>query len=522
MRRFRSTLYLHVGSNPKPCRHYRPGGFPMVMGNMREKRFIQIVLWILIVAFVGTIFIAWGMKSYGDKSLTGDPNVVASVGNQKVSYNEFYKAMENYNEQLESAGCETNSPENKQVRLKVLDGLIDQAVLRETATRMGLQVSEDEVAANIMREQAFLDQNRKFSKEQYLKVLEANNLTAKDFEDGLRQNLLTQRVRSILKESVIYTPDELERFGHLINRDLKASYITLDPKSFEKSVTVTTDLLRRYFEDHHDQWDKPERAKLRHILLAFGPEAGATEKADLSKKVEDIRKQIADKKITFADAVKKYSQDPGSKTKGGELGWVNRGMMVAPFEDAAFKLAKGELSKPVTTQFGIHLIQLEDYDKGKKAVFDASRAIVEKNYRETEGAKKMQGLLLRFMLRLESGKKLADAAAELKLDVKQTDWFNRTKGFKEWKNTQHVADQLAQKQLGEWDGPAKVGTVEAVFEIAAEKENAITQQDLLKEQAELQSRYNQILQDRWSKNFFEKERTNLKVKINMKDEVASN
>jgi peptidyl-prolyl cis-trans isomerase D len=494
----------------------------MVMGSMREKRFIKIVLWVVIAAFVGTIFIAWGMKSYGDKTLTGDPNVVAKVGNQKIEYTDLYKAMENYNEQLDSAGCESNSPENKQVRLKVLDSLIDQAVLRETALRMGLQVSEDEVAANIMREQAFLDQNRKFSKDQYLKVLEANNLTAKDFEDGLRRNLLSQRIRSIMKESVIYTPDELQRFGDLLNRDLKAHYVALDQKVFEKSVTVTTENLRRYFEDHHEQWDKPERAKLRHILLAFGPEAGATEKAELSKKAEDLKKQIAEKKITFADAAKKYSQDPGSKDKGGELGWVNRGMMVASFEDAAFKLAKGELSKPVTTQFGIHLIQLEEYDKGKKAVFEASRAVIEKSYREAEGAKKMQGLLLRFMLRLESGKNMTTAASELKLDMKQTDWFNRTKGFKEWKNSQHAADQLAQKQLGEWDGPVKLGTVNVVFEIAEEKAKPAAQEDLLKEQGELQNRYTQILQDRWLKNFFEKERSNLKVKINMKDDLASN
>jgi len=494
----------------------------MVMGSMREKRFIKIVLWVVIAAFVGTIFIAWGMKSYGDKTLTGDPNVVAKVGNQKIEYTDLYKAMENYNEQLDSAGCESNSPENKQVRLKVLDSLIDQAVLRETALRMGLQVSEDEVAANIMREQAFLDQNRKFSKDQYLKVLEANNLTAKDFEDGLRRNLLSQRIRSIMKESVIYTPDELQRFGDLLNRDLKAHYVALDQKVFETSVTVTTENLRRYFEDHHEQWDKPERAKLRHILLAFGPEAGATEKAELSKKAEDLKKQIAEKKITFADAAKKYSQDPGSKDKGGELGWVNRGMMVASFEDAAFKLAKGELSKPVTTQFGIHLIQLEEYDKGKKAVFEASRAVIEKSYREAEGAKKMQGLLLRFMLRLESGKNMTTAASELKLDMKQTDWFNRTKGFKEWKNSQHAADQLAQKQLGEWDGPVKLGTVNVVFEIAEEKAKPATQEELLKEQGELQTRYTQILQDRWLKNFFEKERSNLKVRINMKDDLAGN
>jgi peptidyl-prolyl cis-trans isomerase D len=494
----------------------------MVMGSMREKRFIKIVLWVVIAAFVGTIFIAWGMKSYGDKTLTSDPNVVAKVGNQKIEYTDLYKSMENYNEQLDSAGCETNSPENKQVRLKVLDSLIDQAVLRETALRMGLQVSEDEVAASIMREQAFLDQNRKFSKEQYLKVLDANNLTPKDFEDGLRRNLLSQRIRSIMKESVIYTPDELQRFGDLLNRDLQAHYVALDQKSFEKSVTVTTENLRHYFDDHHDQWDKPERAKLRHILFAFGPEAGATEKAEMSKKAEDLSKQIAEKKITFAEAAQKYSQDPGSKNKGGELGWVTRGMMVASFEDAAFKLAKGELSKPVTTQFGIHLIQLEEYDKGKKAVFESSRAMVEKNYRETEGAKKMQGLLLRFMLRLESGKKMALAASELKLDMKQTDWFNRTKGFKEWKNSQHVAGQLAQKQLGEWDGPVKLGTVNVVFEISDEKAKPNTQEELLKEQGDLQDRYIQLLQDRWLKNFLEKERSNLKVRINMKDDVASN
>jgi peptidyl-prolyl cis-trans isomerase D len=490
----------------------------MVMGNMREKRFIKIVLWFVIAAFVGTIFIAWGMQNYASKTGNDDPNTAAIVGKQKVSYDEFYKAMENFNQQLEMAGCEPSSPENRQVRSKVLQSLIHQAILRDLADRMGLQVTNEEVAASIMREQAFLDQNRKFSKEQYLKVLEANNLTVQSFEEGLRQNLLNQRVRTLLNESVLYTPGELQRFGDLLNRELKAQYVSLDQASFEKTLTVTTEILRRHFEDNQDQWNKPERAKTRHILFSFGPEAGATEKATLTQKAEDLRKQLVDKKTTFAEAAKKFSQDPGSKDKGGELGWVSRGMMVAPFEEAAFKLAKGEISKPVTTQFGIHLIQLTDYEKEKKAVFETFRVQVEKNYRETEGAKKMQGLLLRLALRLENGKKLAEAAAELKLKIQETAWFTREKGLKEWKDSKTAATKLAEKHLGEWEGPLKLGKSSVVFEITEEKNVAAKQEQLLKDQGMLQTRYTEVLKERWMNDFLDKERARLKVKVRMKDE----
>lgn len=490
----------------------------MVMGSMREKKFIQVVLWVVIAAFVGTIFIAWGMKSYATKSGNDDPNTAAVVGHQKVSYDEFYKAMENFNSQLESAGCDPTSPEFKQVRRKVLDGLVDDAILRETAAKLGLSVSNEELAANIMREQAFLDSNRRFSKERYLQVLESNNLTSDQFESGLRQNILNQRIRGVLNESVLYTPAELQRFGTLLHRDLKARYVALDPAVFEKSVTLSHDNLERYFEDNQDRYNKPERAKLRHILLQAGPEAGATELAGLAKQAADLRQQILSKKITFAEAAKKFSKDPGTKDKGGELGWVTRGMMVAPFENAAFKLAKGELSQAVTTQFGVHLIQLEDYDKGKKATLESIRPQLEKDYRKSEGTKKLQGLLLRLALRLQDGKSLTDAAKELNLPVKETAWFNRAGGLKEWKGSKDAAETLAEKQLGDWDGPLQVGKMEAVFEISAEKSSPVKTEDLMKEMGDLQARYVELLKRRWMEDFFTKEKAELKVKIRLKDD----
>jgi len=491
----------------------------MVMANMRDKRFIQIVLWVVIAAFIGTIFIAWGMKSYGDKTGVTDPNTAASVGDQKVSYDQFYKAAESYNDTLEAAGCQASSPEYRQVRRKVLDSLINQAILRETAQKMGLQVSKEEIIANIMREQAFQDQNRKFDKEQYVRVLEANNLTPDQFESGLRENLINQRIRGILDESVIYTPSELQRFGDLLNRELRAKYVALDQTAFEKAVKVDADSLRRYFEDNQDRYNKPERAKLRHILLATKGEIAA-DMVTLTQKAEDLRKQLAAKKLTFTEAAKQYSQDPGTKDKGGELGWVQRGMMVEPFEVAAFRLAKGEISKPVTTQFGVHLIQLEDYDKGSKAVLANIRAQVEKEYRASEGSKKMQGLLLRLALRLEDGKKLADAATELGLKVQETAWFTRASGLKEWKDSKYAADSLLEKQLGEWEGPLRIGKNSVVFEISEEKNIAAKPEQLLKQQAELQSRYTALLKDRWMKDFYENQRAKLKIKINARDEAT--
>jgi len=485
----------------------------MVMASMREKRFIQIILWSLIVAFVATIFVAWGMKNTLGETRK-DPNVVAEVGESQVTYTELNQALQPYNEQMAANGDDSQSADNKLIRKRVIDGLVDQAILRETGRTMKLTVPDEELQAALQREPAFQDENRRFNKDRYLQALQGANLRPEEFEESLRQSILAQKIRAVLQDSVLYTPPEVARFADRISRDLKAQYVPFDAVKMGQSLKSTDADLNRYFEDHRSRWDKPERAKLRHILLTVGDKSTPEEVESAKKTLEGYRKQILEKKSTFADLAKRFSQDTGSGKKGGELGWITRGMTVPDFEDAAFKLAKGEMSQPVKTQFGYHLIQLEDYEKAKRATLASVRPEVEKAWRQDETEKRIQVLQSRLTNRLNSGDALAKAAGDLKLDLHETGWFNRTKGIAEWKDSKSAAESLSVLHVGEWRGPLSLGkNQQVVFEISQDRENPPTKEQLAKMQSTVQALLMDEKQDEWMKAFMKEQRKALKIKI---------
>jgi peptidyl-prolyl cis-trans isomerase C len=144
-----------------------------------------------------------------------------------------------------------------------------------------------------------------------------------------------------------------------------------------KNVPEATDAeIQKFYDDNSDKFPMPEQAHAMHILLLTDAKSTPEQKAEIKKKIEGIRADIESNKIKFADAAKQYSQDPGSASKGGDLGFFPRGQMVKPFEDAAFTGKPGTLSPIVETQYGYHLIQtLEIKPAGKATLEDAKPSI---------------------------------------------------------------------------------------------------------------------------------------------------
>lgn len=143
-------------------------------------------------------------------------------------------------------------------------------------------------------------------------------------------------------------------------------------------VTVTDEEVRQFFDENEELFAQPEQVRARHILV------------DTREEAEELRQQLLDG-ADFAGLARAHSKDPGSGAAGGELGWFGRGVMVAPFEQAAFALAVGDISEPVQSSFGYHLIKVEDRVEAQEAVFDdeiAGRirdALVEEKVQEQLG-----------------------------------------------------------------------------------------------------------------------------------------
>lgn len=141
-------------------------------------------------------------------------------------------------------------------------------------------------------------------------------------------------------------------------------------KNVEKPVSAGEEEIQAFYEENPDSFIRPEQVRARHILLRIDDGATEEQKAELRGKLESIKKQIEDGEITFEDAAKEHSEDPGSGRNGGDLNYFQRGQMVPPFEEAAFKTPAGEMSDIVESQFGYHLIKVEDHREETKVPLD--------------------------------------------------------------------------------------------------------------------------------------------------------
>lgn len=202
-------------------------------------------------------------------------------------------------------------------------------------------------------------------------------------------------------------------------------YVELKVSDIAAKVAVTDDALHSYYESVKDRYVEAEKRRGRHILIQVQDDK---EDAAARKKAEEVLAKV-NAGGDFAKLAKEFSQDAGSAAQGGDLGWAERSFFVGPFADALFDMKPGEVRGPVRTQFGYHIIRLEEVNAGKQKSFDEARAELETEYRRQE-AEKVFG---------EQQEKLADKAFEshdsldpvakdLGLTVQEVTGFTRTEG----------------------------------------------------------------------------------------------
>ena len=237
-------------------------------------------------------------------------------------------------------------------------------------------------------------------------------LTVKDFEAQVKS--LPPQFQMAIASNKKFRDSFLERWVEVTLMALKAREMKLDQdpevkkrledlknallaqefsrRYIENKVKVTDDEVKAYYEKHKDQYTQQAQVKARHILIKVP--AGGDEKAweEAKKKAMDIKK-MAEKGEDFGELAKKYSDDPGTKDRGGELGYFGKGRMVPEFEKAAFSLKPGEISDPVKTIFGWHLIQVEDVKAAQAKPFDKVESFVKQRALQEKRQKELEKLL---------------------------------------------------------------------------------------------------------------------------------
>ncbi len=351
-----------------------------------------------LMAVLALLFILWGVGAIGGERRQD----VAVVHGQAISRRDLEQATAALNRQYEQLlRGRADLLRGLNLSGQALDQLIEQALLRHEAARLGIAVTNAEIDETVKR-MPELQQNGRFDRSRVEAIVQAGQGPA--FEDSIRQSLLKQRLEALVTDGVGVSDGELDeryRFDHekanlafvrstaadlaatitLSDEELqkyldehadsyrvparvRARYVAYRPADFLSQAEVKDDDVAEYYALHkEDKFTEPEQVRARHILIKVAADAGADAKAAARKKTEELLAKVK-AGADFAALAKESSEDPGSAANGGDLGLFLRGRMTPAFEEAAFALQAGGVSDVVETPFGFHVIKVEEHRPG--------------------------------------------------------------------------------------------------------------------------------------------------------------
>jgi peptidyl-prolyl cis-trans isomerase D len=397
-------------------------------------------------------FALWGINNYLG---AGKEAPVASVGDKDFYQRDVNKAYEQYSQNLQGLGIDEQT-----LKTQALQKLIKDEVLLQYVHAEGLVATDDE-AREFIKSLPYFQLDGKFSDKQYKALLSSQRISSGEFVNRIKNALMMEQFQHSIIDSSFATQYDAESFFKIQNqqRDLdyvtvplqplteqptaeeisayyvqhqdlyrtpeqvSVEYIELSLDEIAKKVVVTDEKLNAFYEEQKDQYTTPERRKISHIL--FKVDEKTTEKAALEKAFK-AKQELANK--DFAALAAEVSDDKLTAKKGGDLGLFNVGVMEKAFEDAASTLKLGEVSNPVKSAFGYHLIKVTELVPGSVKSFDSVKNEVTKAYQKAQAENSFY----------EAGEKLTEMSYEnpdnlqtvadaLGLSVKKSALFSKEK-----------------------------------------------------------------------------------------------
>ncbi|MDN0077230.1 SurA N-terminal domain-containing protein [Crenobacter sp. SG2303] len=401
----------------------------------------------VILGAVALTFVGFGVSSYS--SITDDP-YLAKVDGTKIYKKDLDRALE-------------GQPADAATRQAALDNLIRQDLLLTDAKHAGLVASTDQVRRAIAAIPA-LQENGQFSASRYKDFLQARYMTPEAFEAQIAREVLLQgqistfvagqfvshtQVDSLAKllgeqrtvQVAVLQPQSVAADLKLDDATLKAyynanakrfrapeaiklQYVMLSQAALADTISVSDAEAQKFFNEHSADFGKEER-RVSHILLTVPQNATAAQKAQIKTQAEAILKQVRANPAKFVEIAKARSQDPGSAANGGDLGFFGRGVMVKQFDDVAFNMKPGQISEVVETQFGYHILKLDDVKTPDFAT--AKDAVINRLKQTKAGALFRQQADQLNELAYQNGDSLQALVDKLKLKPETSDWLSRGK-----------------------------------------------------------------------------------------------
>jgi peptidyl-prolyl cis-trans isomerase D len=460
--------------------------------NNRQQLFSRILLGAVVLVLAGgmLLYLVPSMPGTGDAASI---DTVAKVGDESVTTDEVRQQLSEIEQrnqvpkQLESLYAQ-----------QILKQLVFQKEVEYEAKRLGIHVSDQERADRIRQFLPSAYNGDTFvGLDRYAAEVRSRfQMTVPVFEEQIRQGLLLEKFRKMVTDGISVGPGELQDEFRYRNEKLKLNYVLIKPEdlaakinpddaeiraTYEKNKSkymvpekrvvryaladvnqirqntqVSDDELKVQYQQDIQQYQVPNRVHVDHILLMTVGKTPA-EVEEIHQKAEDVLKQGNKKGANFEDLAKKYSEDPGTKDKGGDLGWITQGQTVPEFEKVAFSLPKGSVSDLVKTQYGFHIIKVLDKETAHTKTFDEVKDSIRSPLMLAKADRQAADVAdkLSAAIRQSNKTSLDELAKQFHLSVGETRPVSATEPILELGNSKEVKDAIFGQQPDEVSLPIR-------------------------------------------------------------------
>ena len=451
----------------------------------------RILLGAVVLLLGGSMLLYLVPQTPGTGEISTD--TVAKIGDQSVSLQEVRDKVNQYEQQRQIPKFFES-----RLALEVLQQIVFQKEIEYEAKRLGITVSDQERADRIRQFLPTAFNGGTFvGMDRYAAEVQARfQLPVAEFEELIRQGLLEEKFRKLVTDGISVGPAELQDEFRYKNEKVKLDYALIKPEELEAKITPDEAEFKTYFEKNKSRYQVPEKRVVRyalvdanqirqnlqisddqlkvqyqkniqqyqvpnrvhaqHILLMTVGKTTDAEVEEIRKKAEDILSQLK-KGAKFEDLAKKYSEDAGTKDKGGDLGWLVQGQTVAEFEKAAFSLQKGQISDLVKTQYGFHIIKVLDKETAHTKPFEEVKDSLRAPLLLSQADKQASDIADQMSAAIRKSNKtsLDDLANQYKLILGETRPVGATDPLLELGNSSEVKDAIFRLRAGELSLPVR-------------------------------------------------------------------
>ena len=495
------------------------------------------ILLAIVAAFIiGFVYVDMGLGGAMQADESKNKSFAARVNGETIPRTEYDRAMAYQQRRLEAQYRQPLTPDiiaamglNKQV----LDGIVDRHLMLQEAARLHLNATPEEVRQRIL-EIPDLNTNGKFVGTEYYERFVAMNRynSAAEFEQALAGDITEQKFESALASSVIISPKSAEaeykrlsessairyvlypaareaasitltpaeiqayydankgKYAHGEQRDIK--YLLADVNLLRSQIHPTEeDLRKRYEAGRETTYKRQESARILHILVKVDEKAPEAEQAAAKAKAESLVKELR-AGGDFAKLAQANSGDPSSAAKGGDMGYIDRGMTVKPFEDAAFSIPLNTISDPIHTEFGYHIIKVIDRKPAGYRSYEEVKTGLMNEAADQAAKDQARQAITDLQQRIKANKpKTADAfsaLANVRVTSNETKWFGKTDPIPGLANNAAVANWAFAANIGDVGDPIGTSRGPAIPYLLAIRPAGISPFDEVKQKVEADAR----------------------------------